>query len=136
MHRSFWIGLALNVVWVNVSTIFRYFLFVRPMMRSAFPMLPDVAEMNPPVFFAWGVWGAIPILSISTISWLMLNRFGLRVSVVLASGTIAWAIVYANLWGATYLMYLAPLMLVSIVLVLGWLEMVIGAFLVRWSMSR
>ncbi len=133
---SFLVAIGLNLVWINVSTIIRYFLFVRPMMREAYPTIPDVAGMNLPVFFAWGVWAAIPVLSIAAVAWLSMKHFGDGVLVVLASGTVAWLVVYANLWGANFLMNLAPPGLVAIVLILTWIEMAVGALLVRWAMRQ
>ena len=35
--RAFWLTLLCNGVWINASEVFRYFAFVMPMMRDAFP---------------------------------------------------------------------------------------------------
>ena len=48
-------ALIVNFIWINASEVFRYFAFVMPMMREAFPMVPNVAPMNLPVFMIWGV---------------------------------------------------------------------------------
>jgi hypothetical protein len=47
------LALLINFLWINTSEVFRYFAFVMPMMRDAFPNVPDVAPMNVPVFLIW-----------------------------------------------------------------------------------
>jgi len=134
--RPLWIAIAANLVWMNLFTLVRYFLFVRPMMREAFPGLPDVVPMSLPIFVAWGLWALIPILTVSVIAFLMLQRGRAGPVMAIFAGSLAWLLVYGSLWIAVYLMALAPLRLIGIVLPLTWMEMAVAAFIVRWAIRR
>jgi len=134
--RVLWPALGLNFLWINASEVFRYFAFVMPMMREAFPVLPDVAPMNLPVFLIWGVWDTVLILAATFLSWLMLERFGDTVRTAIAAGTLIWATVFVILWLGLYNMNLATVPVVLTALPLAWLEMVVAAIIVRWSRQR
>ncbi len=38
LSAPFTVALIVNFVWINAPEVFRYFAFVMPMMREAFPM--------------------------------------------------------------------------------------------------
>ena len=59
-------AILINFVWINASEIFRYFVFVMPMMRDAFPSVPDVAPMNLAVFMVWGLWDCV-LIAVATL---------------------------------------------------------------------
>lgn len=134
--QALWPALALNFLWINASEVFRYFAFVMPMMREAFPTLPDIAPMSLPVFLVWGLWDTVLILAATFLSWLMLERFGNTVRTALAAGTLIWATVFVILWLGLYNMNLAPLQVLLIALPLAWIEMVAAALIVRWTRTR
>ena len=51
--KEFLTALIVNFIWINLSEVFRYFVFVMPMMRDAFPNVIDVAPMSIQIFFIW-----------------------------------------------------------------------------------
>ncbi len=136
MSRFLLIAIIANVVWINAATVFRYFLFVRPMLREAQSSLPDVAAMSLPVFLGWGGWILIPVLSVSLLSWFVMRQLGAGLVIALMSGTAVWAMIHASLWTAMHLMQLAPVALVTIVLPLTWIEMAVASLIVRWALAR
>jgi len=129
-------ALALNLLWVNLSEIFRYFLFVMPMMRQSLAMVPDIAPMNLPVFMVWGLWDTILVLAVTFASWLMLERFGHSIAMALLAGTAVWMAIFVILWLALVNMNLASPRIVLIALPLAWIEMVVAAEIVRWCIRR
>ncbi|MEM8540250.1 MAG: hypothetical protein AAGF25_04770 [Pseudomonadota bacterium] len=134
--NSFWIAIGLNMVWINLSEVFRYFAFVMPMMRDAFPMLPSVAPMNIPVFLIWGIWDTILVVSVCAIAWLSLTKFGTTMLMVLLTATGIWASIFVILWLGLFNMNLASPSIVLVALPLAWLEMFVAVIIVRWAMMR
>ncbi|MCB1493176.1 MAG: hypothetical protein KDJ77_15500 [Rhodobiaceae bacterium] len=130
--RPLWMAIGLNLLWINLSEVFRYFAFVMPMMREALPMVPDVAPMNAPVFLVWGVWDTILVIVASGLSWLVFERFGPTVRVALAAGTLVWVAIFVILWLGLFNMNLAPSAVLLVALPLAWVEMVVAALIVRW----
>ena len=134
--KSIWPALAVNFVWINLSEVFRYFIFVMPMMREALPGVPGVAPMNLGVFMIWGVWDTILVFCVTLLSWLFLERFGNSVRVAVAAGTFCWLAIFVILWLGLYNMNLTTAKIAATALPLAWLEMVIAAMVVRWRMLR
>jgi hypothetical protein len=132
------LGLAvvLNLIWVNLSEVARYFLFVMPMMRAALPEVDGVAPMNLPVFLIWGVWDTIVIAAITGVSWLVFAQFGRTVQVAIAAGTATWLAIFVVLWLGMFNMNLATAAIVLTALPLAWIELVIAALIVRWCLQR
>ncbi|MEM8784870.1 MAG: hypothetical protein AAGF19_03360 [Pseudomonadota bacterium] len=136
MPKGFWIALAINAVWINVSEVFRYFVFVMPQMRADFPELADVAPMTLGVFAIWGVWDTILVAAATVIPWFALERFGPTARNAVLAGTGVWLTVFCLLWIGLYNMGLATLTVMAMALPLAWLEMAIAALIVRWSQRR
>ncbi|MEM7426422.1 MAG: hypothetical protein AAF441_10020 [Pseudomonadota bacterium] len=134
--RAFWLAFAANFVWINLSEVFRYFAFVMPMMREAFPGVSDVAPMSLPVFMIWGLWDAVLVLSATVLPWLFMDRFGASARVAIGAGTFVWLTVFVILWLGLYNMNLATPAIISVALPLAWLEMVLAAMIVRWAIRR
>jgi hypothetical protein len=128
--RALVLALLANIVWVNASEIFRYFVFVMPMMRDTFAMVPGIAPMNLPVFLVWGIWDTILIIAITGFSWLWLERFGSSARQAVWAGTLVWAAVFVMLWLGLYNMRLATPAILVVALPLAWLEMVVAAMIV------
>jgi hypothetical protein len=135
-----WKGLTtaflLNLVWVNISEVFRYFLLVMPMMREALAVVPDVAPMNIPVFLIWGVWDTIVILAVTGGAWLIFERFGYSKWNAVLAGTVVWVSIFVVLWLGMFNMNLATPQIALIALPLAWLEMVIAALITLWCLKR
>lgn len=134
--HSFWIAIGLNMIWINLSEVFRYFAFVMPMMRDAFPALPGVAPMNIPVFLVWGVWDTILVVSVGSIAWLSLSRFGIAPRVILLTATGIWAAIFVILWLGLFNMNLTTVSIVLVALPLAWIEMLVATVIVGWAMRH
>jgi hypothetical protein len=131
LPRGLLMAFLVNNVWVNLSEIFRYFIFVRPMMQDALNMVPNIAPMNIPVFLSWGVWDTIVVCTITGFSWLYFQHFGTQTRRVIEAGTLVWAAVFLVLWLGLYNMNLATAAILAIALPLAWLEMVVAAAIVK-----
>ncbi|MCF4167473.1 hypothetical protein L2U69_17630 [Zavarzinia compransoris] len=134
--RGFRLALILNLLWINASEIFRYFVFVMPMMRDAFPMVDGVAPMNLPVFLVWGAWDTVLVVAACVICWLVLDRFGPSLRNALIAGTLVWATAFVILWLGLFNMGLATGAVMAVALPLAWIEMAVAALIVGWAMRR
>jgi hypothetical protein len=133
--RAFWMALAINTVWINVSEIFRYFIFVMPMMRELLTQVPNIAPMNVAVFLVWGIWDTIIVVAATTFVWFCLEHFGRNWRVALVAGTALWITIFVILWLALFNMSLASISVLAIALPLSWFELIVAAQIVVWSMS-
>lgn len=131
---AIWFALGLNFIWINLSEVFRYFLFVRPMMQEALPALPDVAPMSVPIFLVWGVWDSILVVCVTLVSVLALERLGGTLKSIVTIATGIWAGVFVILWLGLYNMNLATADVLLVALPLAWLEMFVAVHLVAYAM--
>ena len=129
--RAFWLALLVNMVWINVSEVFRYFVFVMPMMRDALPTLENVAPMSWTIFLIWGVWDTILIFCVTGFIWIYLERFGCGLVSAIAGASFAWLGIFVILWLGLYNMNLTNLSVVGVALLLSWIELVVAALIVR-----
>lgn len=129
-------ALLANFLWINASEVFRYFVFVMPMMRDAFPTLPDVAPMNLPVFLIWGAWDAILVATATLVPWMAMRVFGASIPRAVVYGTGVWMAVFVILWLGLYNMNLATPDVLAVALPLAWVEMVVAALIVWWFTAR
>ncbi len=129
-------ALVINAVWINASEIFRYFVFVMPMMRAEFPGIVDIAPMNVAVFLAWGIWDIILLFFATSVSALWLTLRGHSVKEAILAGASIWAGVFGIFWLAMLNMNLATLKIVAVALPLALLEMIVAALITRWALMR
>ncbi|EBA18463.1 hypothetical protein RSK20926_12109 [Roseobacter sp. SK209-2-6] len=129
-------ALIANFLWINASEVFRYFIFVMPMMRSAFPMLPDVAPMNLSVFMIWSIWDTILVLTATLLPSMAMKLFGASAVHAILYGTGAWMAVFVILWLGLFNMNLATTNVLAIALPMAWIEMVIAALIAWWFATR
>lgn len=129
-------ALLANLLWINVSEVFRYFAFVMPSMREAFPALPDVAPMSLPVFLIWGAWDTIVVITATLVPWMALRLFGASAGRAIAYGTGVWLAVFVVLWLGLFNMNLATPEVLAVALPLAWLEMIVAALIVWWFTGR
>ena len=134
--RAIGIAFVFNLIWINLSEVFRYFAFVMPMMRDAFSMVPDIAPMNLSVFLIWGIWDTILVASVTGIAWLALERFGGSHKVFIGVATGIWAAIFVILWLGLLNMNLAIPSVLAIALPLAWLEIYVAVRIVNWAMNR
>lgn len=127
---------VLNFLWINASEVFRYFAFVMPMMRDAFPMLPGIAPMNMGVFLIWGLWDTILVITATLLPWLAMKAFGADMLRAIAYGTGVWLAVFVILWLGLYNMNLATPGVLAVALPLAWLEMVVASLIVWWITAK
>lgn len=132
--RAFLTAIFANAIWVNLSEIFRYFVFIMEMMREAFPQLPDIAPMNIGVFMIWGIWDTILVFSITGFAWLFFERFGYSLRNGVIAGTLFWLAVFVILWLGLLNMNLATPTILMTALPLAWLEMIVAAIIVFMCM--
>lgn len=125
-----------NFLWINVSEVFRYFVFVMPMMRDAFPMIPDVAPMNLSIFMIWGIWDTILALAATLFPWMAMQVFGSSAGRAILYGTGVWMAVFVILWLALFNMNMATAGVLAIALPLAWIEMVVAALIMWWFNAR
>lgn len=130
------LALIVNFVWINASEVFRYFAFVMPKMREAFPMVPDIAPMTLPVFMIWGVWDMILVLTATFFPWMAMKIFTPSAGRAVLYGTGVWMSVFVILWLGLYNMNLATVGVLAIALPLAWIEMVIAALIVWWFTAQ
>ena len=134
--RAFALTALINAVWINASEVFRYFAFVMPMMREAFPQVQDVAPMNLIIFVRWGVWDTILLLAVTGFVWIYLERFGASLRNALIAGTLVWASIFGILWLGLFNMNLATVPILAVALSLSWLEMLLASLITLWGMNR
>lgn len=132
----FTMALIVNFIWINASEVFRYFAFVMPMMREAFPMVPDVAPMNLPVFMIWGVWDTILVLTATLLPWMAMKVYGASALRAVLYGTGVWMSVFVILWLGLYNMNLATGEVLAIALPMAWVEMTVAALIVWCFTAR
>ena len=132
--KGFLYAFALNMIWVNASEVFRYFVFVMDMMQTTFPQIADIAPMNLGVFAIWGIWDTIIVLSICGFSWLFFEKFGYGLGNAVIAGTLFWLSVFVVLWLGLFNMNLATLEILAVVLPLALLEQVVAAIIVNYSL--
>jgi hypothetical protein len=134
--RRFWTAIIANTIWVNISEVFRYFAILRGMMQKAFPQIPNVADMNLPIFMVWGLWDQVLVFAVTGFSWLLLEKFGSGLKIKIGAATAVWATVFVLLWVGFLNMNLATMAIVLAMLPLAWFEMLVATFITAWAMRR
>ncbi len=127
-------------IWINISEVFRYFVFVMPRMKSFFKNQSGIAEMNLGIFSIWGFWDTLLTSVLVFIFWLYSKSFGNNNKSVLISGTIVWVSIFVIFWVATANMGLSNWRILLITIPLSLFEMLVGAWIAsklyltnRWS---
>ncbi len=124
--KNFIVVTLLVSIWINVSEVFRYFVFVIPRIKSYFPNKLGIADMDLKIFAIWGFWDTILTASLVFIYWLYSRVFGNSNRSVLISGTFTWLVIFVIFWIANANMGLSEWQILMITLPLSWLEMIVG----------
>jgi hypothetical protein len=132
--RPFLLALALNAIWINASEVFRYFVFVMPMMRAALPGVDNVAPMDVQVFLIWGAWDTILLVFATLVVTLWITVFGNGTKQAIAAGAIVWAGIFCIFWLAMLNMNLATPAIAATALSLAFIEMIVAALITRWAL--
>ncbi len=134
--KEFVVTTLLTSIWINISEVFRYFVFVMPEMRSFLSEISNVAPMNLTVFSIWGAWDTLLTGLTVFIFWLYAQKFGNRFRSIIISGTLSWALLFVLFWVAMVNMGLAKGALLLITLPLSWIELVVASFIASKLYSR
>ncbi len=140
VFKQFAIITLIVSIWINISEVFRYFVFVMPRVKSFFGNQYGIAEMDLGVFSIWGFWDTLLTAVLIFIFWLYAKSFGNNNKSVLVSSTLVWVSVFVIFWVATANMGLSNWKILLITLPLSLLEMIVGAWIAsklyatnRWS---
>lgn len=134
--RTFLIAVLFSGLWINISEVARYFLFVRPLMQDGFPMLPDVAPISVSIFASWMVWDMILVFVHAVIVWCALDRFGTNLRIAVLAGGFVWLTIFVILWLGLFNMALATPAIVAVALPLSLLEMTGAAIIIALCRRR
>ena len=116
-------------IWINISEVFRYFVFVMPSVKSFLHNQAGIAPMDLGIFSIWGFWDTLLTAILVFIFWLYARSFGNNNRAVLVAGLIVWSAVFIIFWVATANMGLSSWKILFITLPLSLLEMLVGAWL-------
>lgn len=134
MLRAFWLTVLFNAIWINASEIFRYFVFVMPMLRESFPGIEDVAPMDLVIFARWAVWDTILLFAVTGLIWIALDGFGRSIRNTLIAATAVWLAIFGILWLGMLNMNLATPEIAAIALMLSWVELAVAGLIVHYGM--
>jgi hypothetical protein len=127
--RQFVIVTLITSLWIHVSEVFRYFVFVMPTLRRTLSNVEGVAPMNWGVFAIWGFWDTLLTGLVVLMFWLFAQRYGNTTRSVIVSGTISWLFFFVLFWIGMVNMGLAEWSLLALALALSWLELVVASFI-------
>ena len=134
--RAFWLALALNFVWINVSEVWRYFAIVKPKLLETFPDVAGIAPTSPGIIASWMLWDTVLILAATGTYWLFLKDDALSLSRAYFVATCFTITVFGLIWLGIANMGLAPISFLWAALPLAWAEQAIAALIVLWAMRR
>lgn len=123
-------------IWVNISEVFRYFVFVRPEMHDYLSVVSNVADMNIGIFLIWGVWDTLLTALYVFLFWLCANVFGNNTKSILISGIMSFCFFFLLFWIGLANMNLSSWGYLFIVLPLALVETLIAAYLASKLYSR
>lgn len=134
--RQYILAYLAAAIWITVSEVVRYFGFVMPMTREAFPQIPNVAPMDLPVFAIWSVWMALLTLMVVYSYWLHARIFGHTQRALFAAATAGWIFFFALFWLGNYNMNLASTNALVIALPWAWAELFIACWIAQILLRR
>ena len=127
--KQFIIITLIASIWIHISEVFRYFVFVMPGVKSFFDDKSGIAEMDFNIFLIWGLWDTLLTGVLVFIFWLFAKSFGNNKKSILGSSTFVWLAVFVIFWVATANMSLSEWSILLITLPLAWFEMLIGTWI-------
>ena len=131
-----WLALGLNMIWVNLSEVWRYFAIIKPMLHDTFPGDVSIAAVTPGIFASWMLWDTVLIVAATGFYWLYLTQMGQTLKQVLLAATYFTLTIFGLIWLGVVNMGLVPLRFLFAALPLAWVEQVVAAWLVYWVMGR
>lgn len=127
--KQFIINVLITSIWVNISEVFRYFVFVMPSLKSFLFDRSDVAQIDLKIFTIWGFWDTLLTAIMVFFFWLYIQSFGNSLKSVFISGSLVWLAVFVIFWVATANMGLSDWDMLLITLPLSWIEMIVGTWI-------
>ena len=124
--KRFVIVTLITSIWINISEVFRYFVFVRPRTRAFFKGVPEVAHIDPFIIGVWTFWDMLLSALVVGSFWLFANVFGNTKRSIVLSASFTWALLFVLFWVATINMGMAKWDMLWIVLPLSWIEMLVA----------
>jgi len=129
-------ALILNMIWVNISEVVRYFGLVKPMLHETFPGQDGIAMVTPAIFGSWMLWDTILILAGTGFYWLYLEKFGRTKANAVICASAFTITVFGLLWLGVVNMGLVPSSFIWAALPLAWGEQIIAALIVNWCLRK
>lgn len=127
--RKFIMVTLVTSIWVNISEVFRYFVFVMPEMRSSLAVVDGVAPMSISVFAIWGLWDTLLTALTVFMFWIYSQQFGNNLRSVVISASFSWAFLFVLFWLGMVNMGLASWSILAITLPLSWIELVVASYI-------
>ena len=127
--KSYFIVVVITSIWINVSEVFRYFVFVIPNVKEYWQGIEHVGDMNWTIFAIWGLWDMILTAMAVFIFWLYTQRFGNNIRSVVSSAIIVWMFFFVLYWVGAANMGYSDWSILWIVLPLSLLELLIANFI-------
>jgi len=134
--RQFLMITLITSIWIHISEVFRYFVLIRPRVKSYFEDSTHIADMNLSIFAIWGAWDILLTAVLVFICWLFVQVFDHKLSSIVSSGTLVWIASFLILWIGIANMGLSSWSILWIALPLSWMEMVIGAYIATKMISK
>ncbi len=119
----------LTSIWINISEVFRYLVFVRQSVKDFFNPKNGIADMGFENILVWGFWDSLLTIVLVLIVWMTCKLLGNNSKSIFIGGSIVWLSVFVIFWVATANMGLCNWNLLYLTLPLSWLEMLAGAWL-------
>lgn len=140
LNKPLSIGLLIKVtllvsLWVHLSEVFRYFVFITPALKASLPMIPDVAPMNLIVFMIWGAWDTLLTLLLVFTYYLAASHYQSTSRAIFVSAMIVWGFFWI-LWVGVINMGMGDSSLLIRALPLAGIEVLIAAWLSSKLLSR
>lgn len=127
--KDFIVVTLITSIWVNISELFRFFVFVQSAMQDFLPNVPDLAPMNEVgILLVWGAWDTLLSALMVFLFWLCAQVFGNNSKSVLISGVVAWSFFFVLFWVGTANMNLADWDSLRIILPLALIETLVASF--------
>ncbi|WP_379550156.1 hypothetical protein [Qipengyuania sp. DGS5-3] len=127
ISRGFWLALAANFVWINISEVWRYLYVVRPMLLEEKAGLSGIAPFDLTTFAIWGVWDTLLIVSCTAFFWMWFSLRGAGLQQAMLAATSYAVTIFGLIWIGIANMGLASFQFFWVATPLAWAEMAIAA---------
>jgi len=127
--KKFIVSTLITSIWIHISEIFRYVLFVVPRVKLFFDNKMGIVDSNVAISFIWFFWDTILTAILVLFFWLFSRTFGNNLKSIFISATTVWIAVFVLFWVATANMGLSDWSILWPTLSLSWIEMIVGTLI-------